>query len=60
MEPQFGELFARWKFGDVLHEDDGMHVVEYEVDCAETVTPGVVNDSLRAAAGPRIVRLELR
>lgn len=60
VEPQFRELFTRWKFGDVVHEDDGMHVVEYEVDCAETVTPGVVNDSLRAAAGSKIVRLEMR
>jgi hypothetical protein len=60
VEPRFQELFARWKFGDIVHEDDGMHVVEYAVDFAETVTPGVVSDTLRAAAGPRIVRLELR
>jgi hypothetical protein len=60
VEPVFQELFARWKFGDVVHEDDGMHVVEYAVDFADTVTPGVVSDTLRAAAGPRIVRLELR
>ena len=60
VEAVFQELFTRWKFGDVVHEDDGMHVVEYAVDFAETVTPGVVSDTLRAAAGPRIVRLELR
>lgn len=60
VEPVFQELFARWKFGDVVHEDDGLHVVEYAVDFADTVTPGVVSDTLRAAAGPRIVRLELR
>ena len=60
VEAVFQELFTRWKFGDVVHEDDGMHVVEYAVDFAETVTPGVVSDTLRAAAGSRIVRLELR
>ena len=60
VEPCFQDLFIRWSFGDVLHEDDGLHVVEYAVDFAETVTPGVVSDTLRAAAGPRIVRLELR
>lgn len=60
VEPQFKELFARWQFGDIIHEDDGMDVVEYSVDFADTVTPGVVSDTLRAAAGPRIVRLELR
>lgn len=60
VEPHFPELFARWHFGDILHEDDGMHVVEYSVDFADTVTPGVVSDTLRGAAGPHIVRLELR
>jgi len=60
VEPCFSGLFTRWKFGDVVHEEDGKHAVEYAVDFAETVTPGVVSDTLRAAAGPRIVRLELR
>jgi hypothetical protein len=60
IEPHFGELFARWRFGDVVHDDDGMDVVEYWVDFADTVTPGVVNDTLRTAAGPHLVRLELK
>jgi len=60
VEPHFPDLFARWHFGDIVHEDDGMHVVEYSVDFADTVTPGVVSDTLRGAAGPNIVRLELR
>ena len=52
--------FKHWRFGDVLHEDDGMHTVEYAVELGSTVTPGVVNDTLRGAAGSHIVRLELR
>jgi hypothetical protein len=60
VEPCFGELFARWRFGDVVHEDDGMHVVEWAVDFDPTVTPGVVSDKLREAAGNRLVRLEMR
>jgi len=60
VEPHFPELFARWHFGDIIHEDDGMHVVEYSVDFADTVTPGVVSDTLRGAAGSHIVRLEMR
>ena len=60
VEPLFAELFARWRFGDVIHEDDGLDVLEYVVDFAATVTPGVVNDTLRHAAGTRIVRLEIR
>jgi hypothetical protein len=60
IEPQFAELFARWRFGDIVHEDDGLDVVEYWVDFAETVTPGVVSDTLRSTAGPLLVRLELK
>jgi hypothetical protein len=60
VEPHFGDLFSRWRFGDVVHEDDGMHVVEYAADFDPTVTPGVVSDKLREAAGPYLVRLEMR
>lgn len=60
VEQHFSELFARWRFGDVVHEDDGMHVVEYAVDFDPTVTPGVVSDKLREAAGTTLVRLEMR
>ena len=60
IESEFPSIFKRWRFGDVLHEDDGLHVVEYAVELGSTVTPGVVNDALRSAAGAHIVRLELR
>ena len=60
VEPAFAKILQRWRFGDVLHEDDGMHVVEYAIELGSTVTPGVVNDTLRSAAGALLVRLELR
>jgi len=60
IEPEFPSLFAKWHFGDIVHEPDGIDVVEYGVDFADTVTPGVVSDALRAAAGIRILRLELK
>jgi hypothetical protein len=60
VEAEFPSIFKRWRFGDVLHEDDGMHIVEYAVEFGSTVTPGVVNDTLRTAAGSHLVRLELR
>lgn len=60
VEPEFANLFKRWRFGDVLHEDDGLHVVEYAVELDNTVTPGVVSDTLRSVASHHIVRLELR
>ncbi len=60
VEPEFATLFKRWRFGDVLHEDDGLHTVEYAVELGSTVTPGVVSDTLRAIAGSHLVRLELR
>jgi len=60
VEPEFASLFKRWRFGDVLHEDDGLHTVEYAVELGSTVTPGVVSDTLRAVGGTYLVRLELR
>lgn len=60
VEPEFPNLFRRWRFGDILHEDDGLHIVEYAVELGSTVTPGVVSDSLRALASHHLVRLELR
>lgn len=59
IEGEFPNLFRRWRFGDVLHEDDGLHTVEYAVELASTVTPGVVSDTLRAVGGTHLVRLEL-
>ncbi len=60
IEPEFANLFKRWRFGDVLHESDGLHTVEYSVELGSTVTPGVVSDTLRAVATTHLVRLELR
>jgi hypothetical protein len=60
IEPEFDSLFKRWRFGDVVHEPDGVDVVEYGVEFAKTVTPGVVSDQLRNAGGARILRLEFR
>jgi hypothetical protein len=59
IEGEFASLFRRWKFGDVLHEDDGLHTVEYAVELGSTVTPGVVSDTLRTVGGNHLVRLEL-
>ncbi len=60
VEPEFAGLFKRWRFGDVVHEEDGLHTVEYAVELGSTVTPGVVSDTLRSAAANHLVRLELR
>lgn len=60
VEAEFSNLFRRWRFGDVVHEADGLHVVEYAVELASTVTPGVVSDTLRSVAANLLVRLELR
>jgi hypothetical protein len=59
IEAEFPSLFKRWRFGDVVHEADGLHVVEYAVEMGSTVTPGVVSDTLRGVAAQHLVRLEL-
>jgi len=60
VEGAFSGLFSRWRFGDVIHEKDGTHVLEYGVDLDENVTAGVVHDALTTAAGTRILKVELR
>ena len=59
VEGEFPNLFKRWRFGDVIHEADGLHTVEYAVELGSTVTPGVVSDTLRGVAAHHLVRLEL-
>jgi hypothetical protein len=60
IEPEFDGLFVKWKYMGAERAEDGTRTAEYGVDLAYTVTPGVVNDALRAAAGPHIDKVEIR
>jgi hypothetical protein len=53
------ETTARWRFGNVIHETDGTHVVEYSVAFGAHA-PGVLTTSLRQAAAGAVLDIELR
>jgi hypothetical protein len=49
----------RWRYGGVVHEDDGMHVVEFGIALGDHRV-AVLEESLRHAAGTAIEHLEIR
>lgn len=59
-EPEFAELFSRWKFMGKTKEGDGVKVLEYGVSLADTVTVGVVSDALRAIRMGMVSGVEFR
>ncbi|HUF29420.1 MAG TPA: DUF4956 domain-containing protein, partial [Gemmatimonadaceae bacterium] len=50
---------ARWRYGGVLHEDDGTHVVEFSIALGDH-RPAVLTDSFRRAGASAVLELELR
>ncbi len=53
------ETTARWRFGGVIHEGDGTHIVEYSIDFGDH-RPAVLTTSLRHAGADAVLDLELR
>jgi hypothetical protein len=60
IEREFEGLFSRWKYMGSERTEDGYRVAEYGVDLAETVTRGVVGDTLHSIPGAGVGRVELR
>lgn len=58
-EALLGEFAKRWKFGFVVHESDGTHVVEYAVQLRKSAIPQVMAEALRTRGGPTIIEVEL-
>jgi len=60
IEREFGGLFKHWKYMGAERTEDGGRFAEYGVDLADTVTRGVVTDTLRAIPGAGVERVEIR
>lgn len=60
IEGEFDGLFAKWKYMGAERTEDGGRIAEYGVDLAETVTRGVVSDTLRGIPEAGVIRVELR
>ncbi|HEY2378483.1 MAG TPA: DUF4956 domain-containing protein [Gemmatimonadaceae bacterium] len=52
MEPILEENLKRWRYGGVVHEPDGSHVVEYAVTLRKSIPADQVLQTLRALGEP--------
>lgn len=60
VEPLIGPHASRWVFGHVIHENDGMHVVEFSVQRRAGVSAEQLADAVRAAGDAVVERVECR
>jgi hypothetical protein len=58
LEPLLEEHLKRWRYGGVVHESGGTHVVEYVVTLKKSAPPEVLLQVLRAQ-GPLVIGAEL-
>ncbi len=59
VEPLFADLLKRWRYGGVVHEPDGTHVVEYTIYLKKTKPPQELLEIVRAQGGPDVVGVEI-
>lgn len=59
VEPLFDECLKRWRYGGVVHETDGTHVVEYAVLLKKSRHPEEVLATLRLGGGAHVIGVEL-
>lgn len=60
IEPEFSGLFSQWKYMGAARAEDGSRYAEYGVDLAETVTRGVVTDTLRSLPNASVDKVEFQ
>lgn len=59
LEPVLDEQLKRWRYGSVVHEPDGTHIVEYTVLLRKGVPPDELLQALRESGAPFVVEAEL-
>ncbi|MEX2179024.1 MAG: DUF4956 domain-containing protein [Gemmatimonadaceae bacterium] len=58
VEAMFDEFLKKWRFGGVVHEQDGTHVVEYAVQLKKTARSAELLDALNAKS--QIIGAEIK
>jgi hypothetical protein len=58
VEPVFDDFLKRWRFGGVLHETDGTHVVEYAVQLKKSARSSELLDALQTKS--QVIGVELK
>jgi len=59
-EALLGQYVKRWKFGGVVHEAEGTHLIEYAVQLKKSTVPAELCGALRSRGLAAIVDAELR
>ncbi len=59
-EPLLPQYVKRWKFGSVVHESDGTHVIEYAVQFKKNAVTRELVNVLQVRGAPAIVGVEIR
>jgi len=59
-EAIMSQYVKRWKFGAVVHENDGTHLIEYSVQLKKSTVPEELCAALRARAVGAVVDVQLR
>jgi len=60
VDPVLAARAARWRFGGVVHEEDGTHVVEYALDLREPATHHELLAELAEKGGPHGLTADVR
>lgn len=59
VEPMLDDCLKKWRYGGVVHQADGTHVMEYTVQLKKTKSPEDVLETLRERGSPHVVGVEL-
>ena len=59
VEPVLESQLKRWRYGGVVHEQDGSHVVEYTVVLRKHQAPELLLERVRIDAAPHVIGAEL-
>jgi Domain of unknown function (DUF4956) len=60
VEPELDALFTRWKYMGRVKDPGGIRILEYGIALSESVTPGVVSDTLRSLPNGGVQLVEIK
>lgn len=59
VEPLLDDCLKKWRYGGVVHDSDGTHIVEYTVVLKKSRSPDDVLTALRTGGGANVIGAEL-
>jgi len=59
VRPVITEHATRWRFGGVVHTNDGMHILEYGLELPEGTNSHALRDALHRRGAPHVLDVEV-